>query len=157
MFFFFQQNPKYNFVGGYAALDVAQYIIRKCSLDRKPISDLQLQKILYYIQKYFIQVEKRALFSDEIEAWQFGPVVRSVYTRYCGYGAVEIFDTTAPDIELSVDERTAIDQIVEEKRIVKPWELVNDTHAKGKAWDIIYRDGAGDKDIIPKDVIAEHG
>lgn len=33
----------------YTALDMAKYIIDKCTKDRSPISNLQLQKILYYI------------------------------------------------------------------------------------------------------------
>ena len=55
-----------------------------------PISNLQLQKILYYLQVYFIQHEGIPLFEDEIEAWQFGPVIPEVYYEYCGFGGFEI-------------------------------------------------------------------
>ena len=34
----------------YNAIDLARYIISKCSKEQCPISNLQLQKILYYIQ-----------------------------------------------------------------------------------------------------------
>lgn len=62
----------------YAALSIARYIIDKCTKERYPISNLQLQKILYYIQREFLQQGMKA-FPEEIEAWQFGPVVPEVY------------------------------------------------------------------------------
>ena len=40
---------------GYSALDVAKYIINKCTTEHDAISNLQLEKILYYIQKWFLQ------------------------------------------------------------------------------------------------------
>ena len=39
----------------YVALDLSKYIISKCVRDGHPISNLQLQKILYYIQVYFLK------------------------------------------------------------------------------------------------------
>lgn len=59
----------------YSALDLSTYIVSKCIKDHSPISNLQLQKILYYIQKEFLKNDDIA-FSDDIEAWQFGPVVQ---------------------------------------------------------------------------------
>lgn len=67
----------------YNAIDLSKYIVSKCVTDGHPISNLQLQKILYYIQKDFLQRDEVA-FSDNIEAWQFGPVVPNVYYHYCG-------------------------------------------------------------------------
>lgn len=73
----------------YSALNMAKYIIDKCTRDKYPISNLQLQKILYYIQKEFLQHGSMA-FPENIEAWQFGPVVPEVYRQYCGFGALPI-------------------------------------------------------------------
>ena len=73
----------------YTAIDLSKYIVLKCIQDEHPISNLQLQKILYYIQKDFLSRDDLA-FSDSIEAWQFGPVVPNVYYYYCGYGAMPI-------------------------------------------------------------------
>ena len=54
----------------YSALELSKYIVTKCINDGKPISNLQLQKILYYIQRDFLKQGEPA-FSDTIEAWQF--------------------------------------------------------------------------------------
>ena len=39
----------------YSALDLAKYILQKCIDDSRPISNLQLQKILYYVQGEFLK------------------------------------------------------------------------------------------------------
>lgn len=62
----------------YRAIELSKYIVSKCIDDGFPISNLQLQKILYYIQRDFLRIGKPA-FPDAIEAWQFGPVVPNVY------------------------------------------------------------------------------
>ena len=48
------------------ALDLAKYIVTKCVKDNCAISNLQLQKILYFIQRDFLRCDKPA-FSDAIE------------------------------------------------------------------------------------------
>lgn len=138
----------------YLALEIAKYIIDKCTKDNCPISNLQLQKILYYIQREFLQQGVIA-FPEEIEAWQFGPVVPEVYRQYCGFGALPIRMRYMVRIEL--DDIRMINPIIEKKRILNPWDMVSDTHSSGKAWDLIYRDGAGDHQVIPQELIKSKG
>jgi uncharacterized phage-associated protein len=73
----------------YSAEQAAGYIVEKCIRDGQLISNLQLQKILYYAQRVFLQAGSR-LFDDDFEAWPFGPVVPSVYYKYCAYGTMPI-------------------------------------------------------------------
>lgn len=147
----------YNFAGSYKAVDVAKYIVGKCSKESSPISNLQLQKILYYTQKEFLQKHRRALFADNIEAWPFGPVINEVYYYFCGFGSFPISYVPSEETAISPEDLSIIDKITEEKRVLNPWAMVDDTHAKGKAWDLIYRDGFGYKEIIPKELIVSHG
>ena len=55
----------------YTAIDLSKYIVSKCIRERQPVSNLQLQKILYYIQKDYLSRGDIA-FSDDIEAWPCG-------------------------------------------------------------------------------------
>lgn len=138
----------------YSALNMAKYIIDKCTKDRYPISNLQLQKILYYIQREFLQ-QGTVAFPESIEAWQFGPVVPEVYKQYCGFGALPIRMRYVVDIRSS--DENIINPIIEKKRILNPWDMVSDTHSSGKAWDLIYRGGLGDHQIIPQELIKSKG
>lgn len=141
----------------YQAVDLSKYIVTKCATDNYPISNLQLQKILYFIQKAYLNQETRA-FSDEIEAWQFGPVVPNVYYYFSGYGAMPIGDEyDCSGLALTIADYRIIDPIVEEKRLLAPWDLVNETHKQGGAWDKIYRNGLGNHQVIPINLIKEFG
>ena len=74
----------------YSALDIAKYIIDYSNRRDTPVSNLQLQKILYYIQMNFYRRLNKPAFNEDIEAWRYGPVVSSVYNVYCMYGASDI-------------------------------------------------------------------
>ena len=135
----------------YKAMELSTYIVSKCIKEDCPISNLQLQKILYYIQKAFLNRGDRA-FSDNIEAWQFGPVVPNVYDHYCGYGAMPIsFSSIKYDV--AKEDKQLIDSIVESKRVLAPWDLVEETHKKGGAWDKTYKNGSGSHEVIPTELI----
>lgn len=136
------------------ALNLAKYIVNKCTLDRLPVSNLQLQKILYYIQVYELKTYNKLAFEENIEAWQFGPVVPEVYYHFCGFGAMPIIACYNGSSN-GIIHREEIDGIVEEKRVLRPWDLVADTHYENGPWYRIYDNGAGNHKIIPVDVIKE--
>ena len=139
----------------YNAIELSKYIVSKCVHDKCPISNLQLQKILYYIQKDFLS-RGNPIFGDAVEAWQFGPVVPNVYYYFCGFGAMPI--TTAYDnISVMNNDKKYIDPIVEKKRILNPWDMVDETHKKDGAWDVTYKNGNGNHDIISVGLIKKLG
>lgn len=135
------------------AIELAKYVVAKCIDDDKPISNLQLQKILFYIQKDFIKRGKLA-FPDDIEAWQFGPVVPDVYYHYCGHGATPIF-YKYEESKAQIEDKIRIDNIVDEKRELNPWQMVQETHKSGGAWDVVYKSGLGNRRVIPTKLIED--
>lgn len=58
--------------------DVADYILKQCG----KIPALKLQKLVYYSQVWSLVWDDAPLFSEEIEAWANGPVVRSLYAHH---------------------------------------------------------------------------
>ena len=138
----------------YSAVELSKYIVTKCANDKCPITNLQLQKILYYIQKDYLSRNELA-FDDLFEAWQFGPVIRQVYYYFCGNGAMPIISKYDPVIDKS--DRCHVDPIVEEKRKLDPWDLVEDTHKQGRAWSKVFNHGQGNKHIIDNDLIRRLG
>ena len=84
-----------------AAKDVARYFLGTFDAESGDnITNLKLQKLLYYAQGFHLAMQAgRPLFADPLEAWEHGPVVRSVYHEYKGYGwrAIEPPDDFDPD------------------------------------------------------------
>lgn len=136
------------------ATTISEYIVTKCVNDGCPVSNLQLQKFLFYIQKAYL-ARGMSAFPDGIEAWQFGPVVPSVYYKFCGYGAMPI--TAMFNAILPAEDKTVIDSIVEEKRVLNPWDLVRETHNPTGAWAKVYDEGRGNRNLIELDLIRSMG
>ena len=63
----------------YSAIDIARYIIWYCKNHGYTISNLKLQKILYFVQAEFLVSAGAPCFYQDIEAWDFGPVIPEVY------------------------------------------------------------------------------
>lgn len=139
----------------YKAKDIANYVIAKCIKDNKPITNLYLQKILYYTQRQYLK-NNNVAFQEDFEAWAFGPVIPEIYYKYCGYGAEPITISSEYSIPNN-DDRVIIDQIVEQKRILQPWDMVDDVHRENGAWYKIYNNGAGDHYTIEKELIKNIG
>ena len=136
----------------HTAMEIARYVIDKCTRDNHPISNMQLQKLLYCIQKSFLQ-KGGLVFRDDIEAWLIGPVVREVYHTYCGYGASRI--RMRYEVNLESRYREVIDLIIDEKRDLNPWEFAEEIYAPGSAWGATYENGQGNHRVIPLDLIRE--
>jgi len=64
------------------ALEIATHFIQVADAAQKPISNKKLQKLLYYAQVWYYTLFGVRLFSEEMEAWVHGPVVRKVYGYY---------------------------------------------------------------------------
>ena len=74
----------------YDAIDVARYVINYSQEIGSPVSNLKLQKILYFIQGIYLSTLDKPCFSDDIEAWGFGPVISDVYHEFKGFGSNDI-------------------------------------------------------------------
>lgn len=74
----------------YNAIDIAKYVIWYCNNYGFQISNLKLQKILYFIQAEFLVEIGIECFNNQIEAWDFGPVIPDVYHKYKIYGSADI-------------------------------------------------------------------
>ncbi len=149
-----------------SAKAVAAYLVKKFNslgagneefVGNNDLTNLKLQKLLYFAQVEYMQSHNGdLLFDDDIEAWQYGPVVREVYDAFKQCGAYFITDF---DIDMSdfgeIDEGRAVflDKFLKKGADHSAWSLVSKTHEKGSAWDQTYANGKGDKTVISKDLL----
>jgi uncharacterized phage-associated protein len=128
------------------ASEVAKYVIKSL-----PVDNLKLQKLLYYSQAvYLVLHEKQPLFSEEIEAWDYGPVVPPVYHEYKPHG----FDVIPPAEEestLNFEEMRAVDMALSCFGVLSGTSLINQTHYEDP-WKNAYKPGRPSR-IITVDAI----
>jgi uncharacterized phage-associated protein len=65
-----------------AAIDVAEYFIWLCNDSGSFITNLKLQKVLYYAQGWYLALKGKPLFEDDFQAWVHGPAIPHVYGSY---------------------------------------------------------------------------
>ena len=73
------------------AVKVAEYVL--WYLNKKhdiKISNLRLQKYLFLCQCNSLAVSGETLFEEDFDVWVHGPIVKSVYSKYCMYGSLNI-------------------------------------------------------------------
>jgi uncharacterized phage-associated protein len=91
-----------------SALEVARFFIFLKENDPRSLelSNLKLQKLLYYSQGYYLAMYGEPMFDDPIEAWKYGPVVPKVYFKYKSFGNLDIKDEDAEKYEFfSLDSK----------------------------------------------------
>lgn len=132
-------------------MDVANYIINYVNSNNKKLctlSHLKLQKLLYYVQAtYLAKNDGVPIFTNDIEKWQYGPVVREVYYEFKDFGISHIntprsylkntdtggFEliTFIPDlIEKNSDISSHIKSVVNKLKDLDAFSLVEKTHAE---------------------------
>lgn len=79
-----------------SAQDVGDYIIWSSHEAGSFLSNLKLQKLLYYVQAWHLAVFQRPLFPEKFQAWIRGPAIPEIYERYKGYGWRNIDEEVGP-------------------------------------------------------------
>lgn len=112
----------------YKALDIANKIISKTDLEHgDTISNLKLQKMMYYQQGFHLAYFGTPLFDEDIVVWQYGPVVPSVYQEYKSFESNSI-STSKEGISLSDDEEELFNNVYEEYNQFSAVALMKMTH-----------------------------
>ena len=110
------------------------------------ITNLKLVKLCYIAQGLSLALLDKPLFSETIEAWQYGPVIPSVYHEFKHFRDLPITEKSVENINGTYSETQLKDK--ELKNIVKlAWVLYKDvdakilasrTHQPGTPWSLIY-------------------
>ncbi len=115
------------------------------------ISNLKLQKLLYYAQGVFLAVTDKPLFDDDIVAWLQGPVVESVYHQYKANGAQGIpFDEDFDFSEFTPEENELLTEVYDVFGQYSALKLRNMTHEE-TPWKETKQN-----DVIPLQIIKDY-
>ena len=135
----------------HSAMDIAEYVVDRRYRHGKPVSNLRLQEIRYFLQVIHGSATGKLLFADPFEAWPYGPVVHDVYVRFSddgGYPVKRRFDT-----EMDDSIRPFLDAGMDILAEKAPWDLIRISHAKNSPWDAIYNQKHLHNEIIPNELI----
>lgn len=135
------------------ALDIAHKILKRATIDDNGelISNMKLQKMLYYMQGFHLAYFDNPLFEEDIEAWMYGPVVPCVFEEYTANGKKGI-EYDGPVVDLTKEEETLFDKVYEVYVKYSAYGLMELTH-KEKPWKCSPH---GKGQIISKELIKSY-
>ncbi len=134
------------------AIDAAAYILN----EQGRLSCFQLQKLLYCSQAWCLATQNRPLFSEEIRAWEHGPVVFEVARAHRGRRSVVASDIDGDPLAISADDQVVIDAVLEAYGDLSGDELADLTHSEDP-WKRAFNGVTGfASNTIPLDSISEY-
>ena len=167
----------------YDAKAIANYFIDKAREEGKPLSQMKLQKLVYYAHGWALGLTGQPLLNEQIQAWSFGPVIRSLYDEFREYGSGEIkrkavemrinpgrspledifqeFEPSIADYPAAGPDnvRQLLDQIWKVYGGLTAFQLSNMTHAPDTPWDLVsklYQGSIPKYTTIPAEWIKDH-
>ena len=64
------------------AVDIANFMVYLMTDSYDDVTNMKLNKLLYYAQGHYLKKYGKPLFEEKILAWKHGPVIREVYEEY---------------------------------------------------------------------------
>ncbi len=119
------------------SLQIANELIKRASDAGSPISNLALQKLLYFSQGWYLALANERLIDDEFEAWRYGPVVPGVYHAFKIYLSNPIPEDhllAHHKASLTENENNFLDKIWDVYGKLPPHQLVAISHDKDGPW-----------------------
>lgn len=133
----------------YSAKAVANFFIKKSLEDHKPLTHLQLQKMVFFAHAVYFKKYHKPLVVDPIFAWKYGPVIQDLYLELKHYknapisGAIASCDITPdgdmysriPEINWNDSKMVDfLDDAYKSLSKMKVSRLCAVSHAEGGAW-----------------------
>jgi len=116
----------------YSASDIANYFVWLANEHEEygeNITNLKLQKLVYYAQGFSLAWNNKPLFADPIVAWMHGPVVINLYGKFkhLGAGAIPTPEDFSPEA-IDPDTRQLLKKVYDVYGQFSAWGLRNLTH-----------------------------
>ena len=148
----------------YNSLEVAWKMLQIAKRKGLSLSNLQLQKLVYIAHGYMLGWQNKALISDNVEAWNYGPVISSVYHGFKHFGDSKIeVDPNVDNIKTNLDSDglaiQVIDGVLNLYGHLDAMHLVNLTHQPDTPWYITWNEMGGNRYYsfpIDNEIIKNH-
>lgn len=142
-----------------SATRVANILLDEAQRYGRTITPLQVLKQVYISHGMVLGRHGEPLIPDRIQAWQYGPVVSTLYGNLKQFGSgpvvgrlpLSIFDNGEP----SDAERGTIQGVYATYGDFSGPALSNLTHRPGSPWSQVWRPGVQNL-VIPNDLIQRH-
>ena len=128
---------------------IANFVLKFAKQKGRTVSNLQINKIVYFVHADYISAFDQPLVNAKIEAWTYGPVFRELYHQFKVFGeepithfATRIDPRTGKKIvaesDISENDVDFLLSSLDEYTRMSAGSLVNQSHIEGGPWDIVW-------------------
>jgi len=150
--------------------DIANCILDIADKSGAAVSNMAINKLIYFLNGWYLADYQSELCSDRFEAWEYGPVLPKVYQSFKRFGSgpivgrAERYDPTFRkfyyvDYQFSDHDLTYIHYVFSAYASMSAVALSQMSHVKGGPWERVRNPRAGEifpKGIIPVSLIRDH-
>lgn len=140
----------------YSAINISASLMAEADTMNLSVTNLALQKYLYFIQIWNMKANKKPAFSDDIEAWRHGPVIRDIYNKFRKYisSPIDPQDKVLKESRVVLDNDTyqVVQYVLQKYSELSDWDLVRIARAT-QPWEDAYI--SGETAVIQKDSLFE--
>lgn len=135
------------------SLAVAKYILNKRKAEGDTVTPMQLIKLVYIAHGLMLGAYGRPLINEAVEAWQYGPVVPSVYHETKAFRSSPVTDVDAlSNYSFDPQEIKAMDTASRLFGAKNGVALSSLTHREGTPWSLTWN-ARGKNGSISNDLI----
>lgn len=124
-------------------LAVANFVIEIAKEQNNPVTNLKLQKVLFFLQGFCLYKYQEKLINGCFSKWKYGPVEETVYNNFKSNGALPINDMyidiffdrgsiKSKEVRISTLNQDILSELKKTTKSIihiEPWELVRMTHS----------------------------
>jgi len=136
---------------------IANAFIERSHTEGKPLSNMQLQKLVYIANGFCLALLDKPLYYEETYAWTYGPLIKPLYSSLMSYGSNNITSTipiSPYEDKIDLNEEKIINYVWSKYSDMSAYKLSDLTHQVGTPWDITWRNN--DYGMIDNNVIADY-
>ena len=133
---------------------VANFVLDLGDERSRPLTNMQLQKIVYFCHAWSLVELRRPLVKHQFEAWEHGPVLQYLYRQFKDFGsapirkrAVELDRITGNQVtaraEFLAEDEYLIRQQSEIYMSFSASQLRAISHVEGGPWERVWKTDAG--------------
>lgn len=133
----------------YDGRSVANFVLDRCQEKNRPVSNLALQKIVYFCHVWSLVHLKRPLVKHRFEAWQLGPVLPYLYREFKEFDASPVTKratkldpvdghTRIVEYDFDPDTKVLLEEIIDFYSRMRASDLVSLSHVDGGPWHKVW-------------------
>ena len=134
---------------GYDVRGVANFVLDLAEGEQLALSNLSINKVVFFLHAYFLVQFGRPLVSAKVEAWNYGPVFRELYREFKSFDdqpitgrayrlSPEHGNREICEYSFSQDERSFLQELAQRYIRLSPRALVAMSHEGGGPWDQVW-------------------